>query len=69
MKEILFEELKNREEHWSKSLFKEKGLAISDVARALDLSYAYVCGMLNGAIKVTEEQEERITELMNYLNQ
>lgn len=68
MKEVEFEKL-NREEHWSKKVFKDKGIAIGDVARALGLSYTYVCGMLSGNIQITDEQEKRIKELVNHITQ
>ena len=68
MEEVLYDKL-SREEHWSKKVFRDKGISIGDVSRALDLSYTYVSGMLSGNIKVTEGQEERIKELVDYLNQ
>ena len=68
MEDINLDKLK-REEHWSKKVFREKGISIGDVARALGLSYTYVCGMLSGNIKITEDQEKRIKELVDYLNQ
>ena len=66
MKEIKLDKLE-REEHWSKAIFLEKGLSIGDVARVLDLSYPYVSAMLSGTFKITDEQEERITEFIEHL--
>lgn len=68
MEEVLYAKL-NKEEHWSKSVFRKKNISMGDVARALGLSYTYVCGMLSGNIKITEEQESRIHELVDYINQ
>ena len=68
MEDINLDKLK-REEHWSKQVFIKRGISIGDVARVLGLSYTYVSGMLSGNIKVTEDQEKRIKEFVNYLNQ
>jgi plasmid maintenance system antidote protein VapI len=68
MEEILFNEL-DKKEHWSKKVFRDKGVSIGDVARALGLTYTYVSGMLTGNIKITDEQELRIKELVDYVNQ
>jgi plasmid maintenance system antidote protein VapI len=68
MKEVLYKELAQKE-HWSKKIFREKGISIGDVSRALGLTYTYVSGMLSGNIKITDEQEERIQELVDYINQ
>jgi cyanate lyase len=68
MEEVFYDKL-DKKEHWAKKTFREKGVSMGDVARALGLSYTYVCGMLSGNIKITDEQEERIKELADYLNQ
>ena len=54
MKEVLYKELAQKE-HWSKKIFREKGISIGDVSRALGLTYTYVSGMLSGNIKITDE--------------
>ena len=69
MKEGIQYDKLNREEHWSKKVFRDKGITVGDVARALDLSYTYVSGMLSGNITVSKGQEERIKELVAYVEQ
>ena len=67
MDKMNFDELDGPKEHWSKKVFLDRGFKISDVARALGLSYPYVSGMLTGSTKISNETEERLKKLVNYV--
>lgn len=49
--------------HWSKAMFKANGIPLSAVAKALGLSYPYVCSLLSGVVKVTPEVETKLKRL------
>ncbi len=69
MDNMNFDELDGPREHWSKKVFLERGFKISDVARALGLSYPYVSGMLTGSTKISSETEEKISKLVEYVKE
>lgn len=65
--ELDFTVLHKKPPHWSREVFQSYGLSLGAVAKALGLSYSYVCGMLSGNIAVTPVQEERIRQLVKYI--
>lgn len=54
-------------EHPFKKTLKKHGITISMAAKYLDLSYPYVCNMLNGIFHMSFAVEEKLQVLINQL--
>ena len=54
--------------HWSKDIFKRHSIPISAIARHLDVNYTYASSILNGHIRITELNEEKLKELVSRLD-
>jgi len=55
-------------EHKAKKIFKENGIRVAQVAKAMGISYPYCCQILRGTSTCTKENNEKLKELVRGLN-
>ena len=60
-------ELLPLEEHKAKKIFKENGIRVAQVAKAMGISYPYCCQILRGTSTCTKENNEKLLELVSSL--
>jgi hypothetical protein len=53
--------------HPSREIFRKHKVPVKVVAKALELSYNHVVGMLSGSIKVTPKTERKLKEFCEEL--
>ncbi len=49
--------------HKTKSVFKQKGIKVAQIAMAMDLSFPYCCQILSGAVRCSKENDLKLKEL------
>jgi len=54
--------------HETKKTFKEKGVKVSQVAQAMGLAFTYTSMILTGVARCTPENDRKLWELANGLN-
>ena len=59
--------LSNPKPHPVKKIIKKHSISTATVAEYLDLSFTYTANLLNGVVRVTPENEEKLQKLIEYL--
>ncbi|HUT85782.1 MAG TPA: helix-turn-helix transcriptional regulator [Elusimicrobiales bacterium] len=54
-------------EHKAKKIFKENGIRVAQVAKAMGISYPYCCQILRGTSTCTSENQKKLDELVKSL--
>jgi len=67
LKEVDMEKLQKSKPnaHPARNVFKINDIPLTEVARALELNYSYVCSMLAGSRPVPTHVDLKLQELMN----
>ena len=59
--------LQNPKPHPIKTILKKNNISVASVAQHLGLSFTYVTNLINGAARVTPENEAKLQEIISYL--
>jgi transcriptional regulator with XRE-family HTH domain len=60
-------DLKKPSPHPAKAVIKANNISVASVARFMGLSFTYVTNILNGVMRITPENENKLKEIIEHL--
>ena len=60
-------DLKKPSPHPAKAIIKANNISVASVAEFMGLSFTYVTNILNGVVRITPENENKLKEIIEHL--